>query len=105
MKLLLYYSVFFSILITLGTFYLGFQSGQFLFFIIFLPVVLYFILTLFKVKKWRKLLLYYDFILITIMAVMGFVGASSIPQLISAVLFLPMASYFLLLVIPKRGKK
>lgn len=36
---------------------------------------------------------------------MGFVGTSSIPQLISAILFLPMALYFWLLVLPKRNKK
>lgn len=39
------------------------------------------------------------------MAIMGFVGTSSIPQLISAILFLPMAIYLWLLVLPKRNKK
>ena len=102
---LLYYSFCLSIFITLGTAILGWQSGNLLFFVLFLPVVAYFGLTIFKIKRWRKLFLYYNFILTTIMAIMGFVGTSSIPQLISAILFLPMAFYFWLLVLPKRNKK
>lgn len=105
MKLLLFYSIFLSLFITLGTAFLGFQSGQALFFLIFFPVTLYFVLTILKIRKGRKLLLYYNFILITIMAIMGFVATSSFPQLISAILFLPMAFYFWLLVLPKRNKK
>ncbi|PIP75117.1 MAG: hypothetical protein CO028_04885 [Candidatus Levybacteria bacterium CG_4_9_14_0_2_um_filter_35_21] len=106
MKLLLYYySIFFSFFITLGTAYMGFQSGQPIFFLLFLPVTLYFSLTILKFKKGRKFLLYYNFILTTIMAIMGFVEISSVPQLVSAVLFLPMALYFWLLVLPKRNKK
>lgn len=105
MKLLLSYSIFLSLFITFGTAYLSFQSGQILFFLLFLPVALYFSLIILKIKKARKLLLYYNFILITIMAIMGFIGTSSIPQLISAILFLPMAFYFWLLVLPKRNKK
>lgn len=105
MKLLLFYSIFLSLFITLGTAYLGFQSGQVLFFLLFLPVATYFGLTIFKIKTGRKLLLYYNFILITIMSLMGFVATSSTPQLISAILFLPMAFYFWLLVLPKRNKK
>lgn len=105
MKLLLYYSTLLSLFITIGTAILSFRSGQILFFLIFFPVVLYFTLTIFKVKRGRKLLLYYNFILITIMAVMGFVGTSSIPQLVSALLFLPMALYFWVLILPKKNKK
>ncbi len=50
------------------------------------------------------LAIYYSFIVISIMTVVGFVGASTIPQLISAVLFFPLAAYFWLLVFPKRTK-
>lgn len=105
MKLLLYYSIFLSLFITLGAAVSSFQSGQVLFPLLFSPVIIYFVLLIFKLKRGRKLLLYYSFILITIMSIMGFVGTSSIPQLISAILFLPIAIYFWLLVLPKRNKK
>jgi hypothetical protein len=105
MKLLRYYSILLSLFITIGTAILGFKSGQILFFFIFFPVIIYFILMTFKIRRGRKLLMYYNFILITIMAVMGFVGTTSIPQLISAALFSPIAIYFWLLVLPKKNKK
>ncbi len=38
------------------------------------------------------------------MAVMGFLQASTTPQLISAILFFPLTAYFWLLVFPKRTK-
>jgi len=38
------------------------------------------------------------------MTVMGFAGAGSISQLISAALFFPLGAYFLLLVLPKKKK-
>lgn len=104
-KLLRYYAIFLSLFITIGTVALGLQSRQILFPILFSPIIIYFALTIFKVKRGRKLLLYYNFILITIMAVMGFVNISSAPQLTSAIIFLPMALYFWLLVFPRRNKK
>lgn len=104
-KALFYYSVFLSFFITIGTATISFRSGQILSFILFLPITIYLFLTFFKFKKGRKLLLFYNFILITIMSIMGFVGISSAPQLASAILFLPMALYFWLLVLPKKNKK
>jgi hypothetical protein len=105
MKFLRYYSIFLSLFIASGTIILGLKSGQMLFSAIFFPVIIYFIFTIFKIRKVRKLLTYYSFILVTIMAVTGFVGTSSIPQLISAILFCPMAIYFWALVLPKKNKK
>ena len=52
----------------------------------------------------NRLLIYYNFILTSIMAVMGFAGAKGIAQMISASLFLPLAAYFTRLVLPKRAK-
>jgi hypothetical protein len=105
MKFLRYYSIFLSLFIASGTIILGFKSGQILFSAIFFPVIIHFVFTIFKIRKARKLLTYYSFILVTIMAVTGFVGTSSVPQLISAVLFCPMAIYFWLLVLPKKNNK
>lgn len=104
-KLLRYYAIFLSLFITIGTAAFGLQSRQILFPLLCSPIIIYFALTIFKIKRGRKLLLYYNFILITIMAVMGFVNTSSVPQLTSAIIFLPMALYFWLLVLPKRNKK
>jgi hypothetical protein len=50
----------------------------------------------------KKLLTYYAFIVVNLMLIMGFVSASTIPQLASAVLFFPMAIYFWLLVTPHK---
>jgi len=52
----------------------------------------------------KKILIYYSFIVTTIMALMGFVGATSTPQFISAILFLPLALYFWFLVLPRKKK-
>ena len=104
-SVLLYYSVVLSLFVTLGAAFFGFQSGNVLFFLLSLPIAVYFGLKIFKVKRGRKLMLYYDFILTTIMTVMGFAGASSMSQFLSAVLFLPLALYFWLLVWPKRNNQ
>lgn len=52
----------------------------------------------------RKLVAYYCFIITTTMVVLGFLNAQSLPQLIGAVIFYPLALYFTLLVSPKRQK-
>jgi len=52
----------------------------------------------------NKLLTYYSFIVVSVMVISGFLGASSLPQLISAVLFYPMLVYFFSLVTPKKEK-
>lgn len=50
----------------------------------------------------KKALIYYSFIVITVMTLMGFIGPTSLPQLISAVLFFPLVVYFGLLVAPEK---
>jgi len=52
----------------------------------------------------KKLIIYYNFVIVNLMAAMGFIGAKTTAQLISAVLFFPLAVYFWLLVLPKRKK-
>lgn len=50
----------------------------------------------------KKILVYYSFVVITVMTLMGFVGSTTLPQLISAVLFFPLVVYFGLLIIPEK---
>jgi len=52
----------------------------------------------------KKLLIYYNFVLVTLMIVAGFFGTSNLAQLASAVLFFPLAAYFLFLVLPNKNK-
>lgn len=51
-----------------------------------------------------KPLIYYNFIVVTIMTISGFLGAQSLPQLLSAIIFLPLAVYFLLEVLPRKKR-
>jgi hypothetical protein len=102
---LFFYSFCLSIVIAFGTIITGLRSGNLIFIFIFLPVVVYFALTILRLERGTRLLLYYSFVLTTIMAVMGFVGTQSTPELLSAGLFLPMAFYFWSLALPRRNKK
>lgn len=52
----------------------------------------------------KKVLVYYSFIITTLIVTLGFLGAKSYPELISAVLFVPLGLYFWLSVLPKRSK-
>ncbi len=50
-----------------------------------------------------RLLTYYSFIITTAMVALGFLSAQTLPQLISAALFSPLAIYFFLQVLPRRN--
>lgn len=52
----------------------------------------------------KKLLIYYNFIVVSLMIVGGFLGTGSYAQLASAALFFPLAAYFLFLVLPNKNK-
>jgi hypothetical protein len=52
----------------------------------------------------KKLLIYYNFIIVSLMIVAGFLGTGSYAQLASAALFFPLAAYFLFLVLPNKNK-
>lgn len=52
----------------------------------------------------KKLLVYYNFIVVSLMILAGFLGVYNIAQLTSAILFFPLAAYFLLLVMPNRKR-
>src|SRR3989344_9541815 len=49
----------------------------------------------------KQILIYYSFIIVSLMTFAGFVTASSIPELLSAMVFFPLAVYFAALVIPR----
>lgn len=81
--------------------------------ILFLPVTVYLLYVLIEhvFKKTsvfdqksglRRVLIYYCFIMTTVLIIVGFFSAMNLPQLISALIFSPMAIYFLLLVLPRR---
>jgi hypothetical protein len=52
----------------------------------------------------KKLLTYYSFILISLMMIVGFLSASSYPQLATSILFFPLFVYFAVKVFPHRTK-
>jgi hypothetical protein len=81
--------------------------------ILFLPVTAYLLYVLVEhvTKKtpifdqksgWRRGIIYYCFILTTALVSVGFFSAGNLPQLISALIFSPMAIYFLIIVLPHR---
>jgi hypothetical protein len=53
----------------------------------------------------KKLLIYYSFIISSILAGLGLLGADNYPQLISGVLFYPLALYFFLQIVPDKRAK
>lgn len=52
----------------------------------------------------KKLLLYYNFILICIITVIGFLQAESVAQIVSAILFFPLLVYFGQFILPQKHK-
>lgn len=52
----------------------------------------------------RRLVAYYCFVLITLIVTIGLLSAQTIPQLVSAALFYPLAAYFTLVIWPKRKR-
>jgi hypothetical protein len=81
--------------------------------ILFVPVTVYLIYILgehifkktsvFDQKSgFRRFLIYYCFIVTTAVISVGFLSAMNLPQFISALIFSPMAVYFLLLVRPRQ---
>lgn len=52
----------------------------------------------------KKVLVYYNFILVTIITFIGFLQAESVAQIISAVLFFPFVIYFGQLILPHKQK-
>jgi hypothetical protein len=51
-----------------------------------------------------RIIIYYNFIIVSIMVVTGFTGAQTTPQLITAILFFPLGFYFLLQIIPRQNR-
>lgn len=52
----------------------------------------------------KKLLIYYNFIIVSLMVIVGFVSATSYPQVVTASFFFPLFIYFGLRVFPRRNR-
>lgn len=52
----------------------------------------------------KKILIYYSFIIVTLMVVVGFVTATNYIQLATAVVFFPLFAYFAVRVFPQRSR-
>jgi hypothetical protein len=52
----------------------------------------------------RKLLIYYNFIIISLIVVFGFITAESVSQLVASVLFFPLFAYFVVRIYPRYSK-
>jgi hypothetical protein len=50
----------------------------------------------------KRLLIYYNFIIISLMVIVGFVSAANYTQLVAAILFFPLFIYFAVRVFPRR---
>lgn len=99
------YSIALTIVIFLGSVFFGISNNNLLLPAISLPVIAYFLGSSLKIKRGKKITLYYSFILVTVMNIAGFASADSPSQFASAFLFVPITLYFWLQVKPKRNKK
>src|SRR3990170_1731177 len=52
----------------------------------------------------KKVIIYYDFIIVSLIVLAGFFSAENIYQLLSASIYYPILIYFLTLIIPRRQK-
>lgn len=102
--ILLFYGPLLSTFVAVGAADRAIQTGNWLFFILFAPVVVHYVLAILIPNQGHKLLVYYGFIVTSVMGLSGFIGARTLPEVISAILFIPLAVYFWLLVLPRREK-
>ncbi len=52
----------------------------------------------------KRIPLYYGFVITILMVALGFLGVKSLPELMSAIFFAPLALYFGLAVLPRKSK-
>lgn len=106
-----YYCFFLVLFVVISGLINSAKSGTLVSQAFLLPLLVYFVTTFWqKITKktssqnifGHKILVYYNFILMALMSIIGFIGAQNPPQLISAILFFPLAVYFGQLVLPKR---
>ena len=83
--------------------------------VLFVPITVYLTLNLVShlIKRtpaldipagWRRWLVYYCFVVSSTLVVVSFLATSTLPQLISSLIFSPLAIYFLILVWPRRNR-
>lgn len=52
----------------------------------------------------KKILIYYNFVVVSLIVVVGFLSAESYMELVTSTLFFPLFAYFALQVLPKKAK-
>lgn len=83
--------------------------------ILFLPVTLFLAFSLFRhlvnhtpaldsLSGWKRLIVYYCFIVSSALVIVSFSSAHTLPQLISSIIFAPLALYFFILVRPRLNR-
>ena len=102
---LILYSVILTAVLVSGAATFGASSGNYIVPILSLPIAVYFLFFVLNVKKGRKLLFYYSLTIASLMTISGFKQASTISELSSTLIFLPMTIYFWSQAIPKRKKR
>lgn len=107
MKVLSFIVLIYATLISLVVF----VSSTFPFKLVFLPITLFLCYSLFirltktpREVPLKKLFIYYGFVLTTVMAIMGALGARSVPEVIASGLFLPLWFYFAAQVLPRNSR-
>lgn len=107
---------FLSLFVTTTSFVSDVDFSARVFQFLFLPVTIYLLTNsignLFRKKTpfdknetWRKILVYYSFVISSSLVVVSFLASQTVPQMISAAVFSPIAIYFLSLVLPKPNPK
>lgn len=108
-KILFFYSAIASFFVTVSAALTSKTLGPVIFVFLFLPVAAYFMIEFFKQLKGNSakstpILIYYNFIIVGLMVIFGFISAHSFAQLIVACLFFPLFIYFGLRVFPRRNR-
>lgn len=108
-KILFFYSAIASLFVTVSAALTSKTLGSTVFVLLFLPVTAYFIIEFFKKLRGNLarnplILIYYNFIIVGLMTIFGFISAQSFVQFIVACLFFPLFIYFGLRVFPRRNR-
>lgn len=100
-----------SLFVTTTSFISQVDSSARIFQFLFLPITLYLVVctiaNIFKKKNlieinsnWKRIFIYYSFVISTSLVVISFLASRTIPEFISSLIFSPIAFYFLILVFP-----
>lgn len=103
--ILFIYSSIFTAVIILGAASSGIKSGNYLLPVLAIPFAIYFLFVILKIKRGRKILLFYSLTVTGLMTVSGLKSATTLSEFGTSFLFLPITFYFFIDAFPKRGRK